>query len=250
MTCVAGAVDLHAGAVELRLENRCAAEAFERFGDTGRGLGQHRADRAADPQGELRPAPPSPPVSAGGGDRGQVAAEHRRATHRRGRDVRGLGHRVGHHAGQRALAQLAAEQAPQERLLDLGCRGEQTRRPARRACACEPLPDDRADLAEAWRRRRATVSDWAPRRAAGIERSAAQPTPIWRCGSSPDSQDTTIGDQLRVGLGPAWRSSSAIRAILARRAEDAPTSTEAVATSISSTTHLYTPGRQRHASPR
>ncbi len=40
---------------------------------------------------------------------------------------RGLGDRVGHHPDQRALAQLAAEQAAQERLLDVGGGGEQRR---------------------------------------------------------------------------------------------------------------------------
>ena len=46
---VARAVDLHPRAVQLGLENRCAAEAFERLADTGRGLGQHRAHRAGRP---------------------------------------------------------------------------------------------------------------------------------------------------------------------------------------------------------
>jgi hypothetical protein len=37
---------------------------------------------------------------------------------------------------------------------------------------------------------------------------------------------------------------------LASRDAEPPTSTEVVATSISSTTQLYTPDRQRHARPR
>ncbi len=50
---VAGAVDLHARAVELGLEHRGAAEAVECVGDAGRGLGEHRADGPAHLQGEL-----------------------------------------------------------------------------------------------------------------------------------------------------------------------------------------------------
>ncbi len=46
---VAGAVDLDPGAVELGLENGFAAESFEGLGDSGRGLGQHRPDRAGRP---------------------------------------------------------------------------------------------------------------------------------------------------------------------------------------------------------
>ena len=47
------AVDLHAGAVELRLENRCAAEPFECIGDAGGGLREHRTDRPSDLQREV-----------------------------------------------------------------------------------------------------------------------------------------------------------------------------------------------------
>ena len=75
-------MDLHPRAVQLGLENRRAAEAFERLGDAGRGLRQHRADRPADLQrelGERRGAA----GQRGGGDGGQVAAQHRRAPDRR-----------------------------------------------------------------------------------------------------------------------------------------------------------------------
>ena len=120
------------------------------------------------------------------------------------------------------------------------------RRPARRASPESPCPRPRRSPT-AWRRRHGR-SGWVARRRCGIERKAAQPTPIWRWGSSPESQATTIATS--AGSDLAWLSNSAIRAILARRAAEPPTSTEVVATSISSTTHLYTPDRQRHARPR
>ena len=113
---VAGAVDLDAGSVELGLENRLAAELVEGFGDPGRGLGQHRADGPTDPQRELGQRR----LTAGQGGRrdgGQIAAQHRRPAHGRGGDARCLRHGVGHHPGQRALTQFAAEETPQERLL-------------------------------------------------------------------------------------------------------------------------------------
>ena len=64
----------------------------------------------------------------------------------------------------------------------------------------------------------------------GNERSAAQPTPICRCGSSPDSHDTTTATSLASPSVPARRSRSAMRAILASRADVAATSADASAT--------------------
>ena len=139
---VAGAVDLDAGPVQLGLENRFAAESFECFGDSGRGLGQHRPDGPADPQRELGQRR----LAAGQGGRRdgrQIAAQHRRAAHRRGGYACGLGDRVGHHAGQRALAQFAAEKPAQERLLGVRCRGEQVRDESRRAAPASPCPRPR-----------------------------------------------------------------------------------------------------------
>ena len=109
-------MDLHPGAVELGLESRCPAEPFERVGNAGRGLGEHRPDRTADLERKAveRGAALG---QRGGGDGRQIAAQHRRPPHRRRGDVGGLGDRVGHDAEQRALPQLAAEQATQERLL-------------------------------------------------------------------------------------------------------------------------------------
>src|ERR1700712_5379559 len=85
-----------------------------------------------------------------------------------------------------------------------------------------------------------TVSDGSGA-GGGIERSAAQPTPICRCGSSPDSQDTTIA----ASPGSALRSTSAIRAVLASREDVPPTSAEAVATSWINTVAAWHEGPTR-----
>ena len=122
---VTRAMDLYPGAVELRIENRCAAQAFERVGDAGGGLGKHRAHRPPDPQGELLQCR-LPAGQRRGRHRRQITGEHRSAPHRRGGNAGGLGHRVGHHADQGALAQFPAEQASQESLLGLGGRAEQS----------------------------------------------------------------------------------------------------------------------------
>ena len=65
-------------------------------------------------------------------------------------------------------------------------------------------------------------------------RSTAQPTPICRCGSSPDRYATTIG----TSPGPADRSAAAIAAILASRPDAPATVLETPATSASSTRPL------------
>jgi hypothetical protein len=118
-------VHLHPCAIQLCLERCCAAEFFERLGDACRGLRQHRADRSAHSQGE-RVQCHCAAGKARGGDRGQVSAQHRRAPHGGGGDLRGGGDRIGHHARQRALTQLTGEQPSQKRLLDLGCGREQS----------------------------------------------------------------------------------------------------------------------------
>ena len=121
---VARAVDLHPGAVQFRLENRCATEAFECVDDAGGGLGKHRAHRLSDTQGELLHRRLSARQRRGR-HRRKVPGQHRGAPHNRRGDAGCFGHRVGHHSDQGALPQLAAEQAPQEGLLDVGRRGEQ-----------------------------------------------------------------------------------------------------------------------------
>ena len=80
---------------------------FERFTDTARGLGQHRAHRASRSERELFQRRLAAGQS-GGRDGRQVAAQHRRATHYRCSDVRGLRHRVCHHPDKGTLAQFAA----------------------------------------------------------------------------------------------------------------------------------------------
>ena len=209
-----------------------AAEAGQRVGDVGCGLGEHRPDRPAHLQRELVEG-----ACAAGQrrrrDGRQLAAEHRGPAHHRGGDTGGAADGVGHHPDQRALPQLSAEEATQERLLDLGRRREQivpaVRRdgpaiPSRTRRRCRPA-----------RHRRRAPSDCGSAAGSGSERSAAHPTPICRCGSSPDSHDTTTATSRASPSAPASRSRSAMRAILASRAEDAPTSADARATSTSST---------------
>jgi len=75
-----------------------------------------------------------------------------------------------------------------------------------------------------------TVSDGAAE-GGGADRSAAHPTPICRCGSSPERYATTIG----TSSGPADWSADAIAAILANRPDDPATARDTSATSASST---------------
>jgi hypothetical protein len=78
--------------------------------------------------------------------------------------------------------------------------------------AVDPLPEI-APIAENPASTSLSVSVAA---AAGANppRSVAQPTPICRCGSSPDRYATAIG----TSRGPAWRSAAASASILASRA--------------------------------
>ncbi|EUA55947.1 hypothetical protein I550_4104 [Mycobacterium intracellulare 1956] len=100
---------------------------------------------------------------------------------------------------------------------------------ARRACA--PLPDT-APISEKVASTAPTVSvAWEA--GGGRERNAAQPTPIWRCRNSPDSQDTTI--MTRAGSGAARASRSAMWATFLSRDDVLPTSVDAFATSRRST---------------
>ena len=194
---VARAVDLHARTVQLGLENRCAAEAFERLADTGGGLGQHRAHRLADLERELDERRLAP-GQRGGRDGGQVAAQHCRAPHHRRGDVRGLRHRVGHHSDQGTLPQLAAEQATEEGLLGLGGCGEQSVDEFG-APRLRSLPGDLADLAE-----RAIDLQHRQRRRVRRGRQRAQRRPadpdlaLRQFPGQPGHHD---GDQLRVVLG-------------------------------------------------
>ena len=76
-----------------------------------------------------------------------------------------------------------------------------------------------------------SLSESAGTAAAGNPaRRAAQPTPICRCGSSPDRYATAIG----TSAGPASRSAPASRSIFASRALVAPTACDTSAISASS----------------
>ena len=66
---------------------------------------------------------------------------------------------------------------------------------------------------------------------ANPSRRAAQPTPIWRCGSSPDRYATAIG----TSSGPASRSAAASISIFASRALVPATARDTPAISLSST---------------
>ena len=122
---VAESVDLHPGAVELPLHRRRARVA-QRLGDVGGTGGEHRLDRVQ--HGE----PDGLEGLATVGQRehrraAEVAREHRGAADDVDRDPRGGGDGIGHHPGQRALAELAGEQPADEVDLGLGGAGEEIR---------------------------------------------------------------------------------------------------------------------------
>ena len=224
---VARAVDLHSRTVQLGFENSCATETFERLGHAGRSLGEHRADRLADFEGELLQRRLTG-GQRGGRDGGQGTAEHGRAPHRRGRDVGGLGDRVGHHPEQRPLAEFTAEQPAQERLLGVGGPAEQSGDQLGPS-SLRSLARHRADLAEPG----VDVEDGQERlRGRGRQRTQRGPAdadlPLGQLAGQPGHD---YRDKLRVAVLPARRSRSAILAILASRDEEAPTSADVVATS-------------------
>lgn len=121
-------MDLRADAVELPFDRDLApvsvAELGERLADRWRGGGEHRLDRAAHLEGE-RVEGRGAAGERGGGDRAEGAAQHRRTAHPRGGNRGGRRDRLGHHAVERALAQLAGEQPDQEPLLGGGRPAEQ-----------------------------------------------------------------------------------------------------------------------------
>ena len=93
----------------------------------------------------------------------------------------------------------------------------------------EPFPDT-APIAEKAESTSLSVSVGA---SAGVNpsRSAAHPTPIWRCGSSPDRYATATG----TSSGPAARSAPASVSIFASRALVPATVRDTSAISLSST---------------
>ena len=121
---VSPAVNLHPRTVELRFENRRSTEFSERVGHVGGALSQHRCDRPPDLEGEF----PQRGAALGQrhrGDGGQCAAEHGRPPHRRCGHAGCLGDSVGHHSGERTLAQFAGKQPAQKLLFGSGRRPEQ-----------------------------------------------------------------------------------------------------------------------------
>jgi hypothetical protein len=153
-----GQMGLDPDAVELPLHRRLGRALRRAPGrgapvDLGQGVGdarsaggEHRPDRPTDLQAEGAQG-----VTAarhrGGGHRAERAAHHHRPAHL-GHGYRSrAGDGLGHHAFQRALAQLTGEQAVQKLLLGLGGPAEQLadqRLPRGR----RPLAGDRADRGE------------------------------------------------------------------------------------------------------
>ena len=116
---------------------------------------------------------PSPPRNAVCGDGRQVAGEHRGATHGGGRDLRGIGDRVGHHAVERPWRSSPREQ-PRGTLL-LGGRAAEQRLGARARTAWEPAPSRGRPRRGSGRPRH--LSSPGPSAGAGSSRRDAQPTP-------------------------------------------------------------------------
>ena len=182
---VAVAVGLDAGAVELPLHRRAAElggpRELERLGDRAGGGRQHRLDRRADRESDGIERGGATTVERDGGRRRQVAREHRGPSHHGDRDARGAGHGVGHERFQRALAELAEEEPPQqvglggrrpsEQLVeDRGAGGHRTG-PGRR----RELIEGRVDISDLERRLlgRAGVGQTAHRRPPDADASLA-----------------------------------------------------------------------------
>ena len=232
---VAVAVDLHARAVELVLD-RGRAGPLERGADVGRGGGEHGGERAPDLQPHLR-QPVGPVGERDRGRLGQVAAERERAAHVGLRHLGGAGDRGGHHARERALAEVAEQQPGQEALLvRVGAREQRGERlaPGRlRAGAA-----DRADRAE----RRVDLGD-RQRRLGGGRRRLAQLRPAdadLALGQPPDRNATAAA----TSSGAAPASSAAIASVLALRERVAATAAE---TSVSSRRRMAADATRREA---
>ena len=179
------------------------------------------------------------PASAGGpvGERGlghrrRRAAQHRRPAHVGQRHLGRLGDSVDHHALERALAQLAAEQAAQQALLGLGRPAEQVadqaraarawrprRRRARRRSSSAASTSPTVSVGRSARRRRGRAARPSRRRsAAGAARRRGRPT--------------TDRHLVRVG-GAAAAAATAATFSVRRWCRD--TASEAAARSASST---------------
>ena len=178
---VAVAVHLDPGAVELPVD-RPLAHLPHGLLQRGRGRGEHGRERPPDLEPErLQAGRALAQRDLGHGAR--VAAQHRRPVDRRARDPGRPGDGVGHHARERPLAQLAADQ---------GRAGTPARRPSpgRRGPPAPPAapPATRAPTGRRCARgRRPRPRPAAPAAAAGggRSRSEAQPTPVRRWRGSP-----------------------------------------------------------------
>ena len=106
---------LHACAVELPVEGR-GAEALERVGDVLGRLREHGLHRLENFERKTRETCLAF-GERGFSDCGKAARAHRRRAHPRGRQPRRLRDGIEHDPFERALAQLAQEQAREEILL-------------------------------------------------------------------------------------------------------------------------------------
>ena len=156
------AVHLDARAVELPLDRGGRRSSPARPSTSARGRGEHRLQRPRRPRAGIAPAPARRrrARAAATAPRSPRSISARRTS--ACRHAGGLRDRVGHHARERALAQVAEQQRGQEALLGSVARAEQRRRSAsrrarlrarRRDSAADPL-ERRVDLGDRQRRRR------------------------------------------------------------------------------------------------
>ena len=139
LDALARLVHLDADAVELSLDGHLA-EALERLRRRGGGARQHGENRPEEPDspcGEARRAFTECLLA----HEGEVALDHERVAHHRGLEASGRGHRLGQHALQRALAELADQPARQEGALRRRGAGEQLAEPAP-ALGRRPFPGE------------------------------------------------------------------------------------------------------------
>ena len=214
-------VHLDPDAVELAVDGHLAPSgpAFAMASADVRGAGgEHRPDRPAGPQRE-RGQRGGATAERGRGDRQRRPGEHRRPAHRGRRHPGRGGDRLEDQPVERALAQLAGDQAAQVGLLVGG--GPREEGAGERGAALlgarpgDPLISSKASCTSATVRRLAAGSGRAAR--------LRQPSPVRRCRSTPERYDVTVS----TSSGPASASASASATILAVRERVAATAAEA-----------------------
>ena len=180
---VAEPVHLQPRAVELPLDPG-GADARQRALEVVARLREHRLDRAKHREPEARASPADPSASAAEATApSSPATMTARRTSAAG-NACDLRYRLDHDALERALPELAEEQARQEPLLALGRPAEEIgQRVAARGL--RPGAGDRRDVRHRTRAPRAARAS-AMRPGAGGSRRAAQPTPIVPCGRNPE----------------------------------------------------------------